>query len=264
MTGTPEEEQQIERSPSYDSLFGGDFDQNIDLEESATTSTTQPEPHNAVASTASPAEPERPLIDTSLGPPEWLRNNDRPERGLAWVKDGLSFRPGWTVEPTIESIIATLKATIGADKEYKVQFLHQGVMSKLYDVSFDNQAFVMRVSLPICPRTKTEAEVATLDWVRQHTHFHVPRVRAYDSSRYNPIGFEWILMTKLEGIPLSKCWRSVTEGAKERLVKQIAAFTASTFNQQFHDGIGSIFNHATSDSDNRAHVLSQPVSMAFF
>ncbi|KAI0114306.1 kinase-like domain-containing protein [Nemania sp. FL0031] len=183
-------------------------------------------------------------------PPAWYRKED-PACGLTWVKDGLSVRPVWTVEPTIESIIATLKITIGFDKEYRVQFLHEGSLSKLYDVSFDNQAFVMRVSLPVCPRAKTEAEVATLNWVHQHTPLHVPRVRAYNSSRDNPLGFEWILMTKLEGTPLSKCWSSVTIGSKERLVQQIATFTASTFNQQFYQGIGSIFNESTSNPDHR-------------
>ncbi|KAJ8107902.1 hypothetical protein ONZ43_g6587 [Nemania bipapillata] len=230
MTDIQEEERLLERSPSYDSLFG-DFDQE-DIH---------------------PEEPARP--------PAWLGSD--PSCGLAWHKDGLSLYPTWTVEPTIESIIATLKVAIGSDHEYNVQFFHEGALSKLYDVSFDNQAFVMRVCLPVCPQTKTEAEVATLDWVRQHTHLPVPRVRAYDSSRNNPLGFEWVLMTKLEGTPLSAVWSSLTMRLKEYIVKEIAAFTASTFDQAFHDGIGSIYK-AASHSDGRAFVISQPASMALF
>ncbi|KAI1125493.1 phosphotransferase enzyme family-domain-containing protein [Nemania abortiva] len=176
-----------------------------------------------------------------------------PACGLAWSRGGGYTFATWTVEPTIESIIATLKTAIGINKEYDVRLLHKGASTKLYDVTFDNQAFVMRVSLPVCPRTKTEAEVATLDWVIQHTPLPVPRVRAYDSSRDNPLGFEWILMTKLEGTPLSQCWSSMTIGSKERLVKQIAAFAASTFDQPFDDGIGSIFK-AAPNSGGRATV----------
>ncbi|KAI3330305.1 phosphotransferase enzyme family-domain-containing protein [Ustulina deusta] len=201
-----------------------------------------------------PKEDEETPIDASLVPPPWLE--DDPTCGLAWVKDGLGLYPTWRFEPTIESIVATLKIAISFNQEYDVLFLHEGTFSKLYDVSFGNQAFVMRVSLPVHPHAKTEAEVATLDWVRQHTHLPVPRVTAYDSSRNNPLGFEWILMTKIEGKPLSERWWSVTPGSKERVVKEIAAFSASTFGQPFRGGIGGIYK-AVSDAGSRAFVVGE-------
>ncbi|KAI0856829.1 phosphotransferase enzyme family-domain-containing protein [Xylaria cubensis] len=219
MTNIREDEQQLERSPSYDSLFG--------------------------CNSATP-------INDSTTPPSWLGWD--PTGGVAWINNGLCRYPIWTFEPTIQSVVATLKVAIGPDHEYGVQMLHNGSLSKLYTVSFDNQAFVMRVCLPLCPRTKTEAEVATLSWVSQHTGLPVPRVRAYDSSRNNPLGYEWVLMTKLEGKPLSSCWSSVTMGSKERLVKQIAAFSVSAFRQPFHEGIGSIFK-TNSNLNNHAYVI---------
>ncbi|KAI0451395.1 phosphotransferase enzyme family-domain-containing protein [Xylaria acuta] len=237
MVNIREEERQLERSPSYDSLFGGDSGQDGGLEESPS-----PTPQ-------SPSQATTP-INASPAPALWLGRD--PSYGIAWVKRGLCCYPTWTVEPTVESVIATLEVAIGTNHKYGVQLLHNGSFSKLYDVSFANQAFVMRVSLPVCPRTKTEAEVATLGWVSQHTPLPVPRVRAYDSSRSNPLGYEWLLMTKLEGKPLSACWSSVTMGSKERLVKQIAAFSASAFGRPFYEGIGSILK-TSSNSNSRVH-----------
>ncbi|KAI0967154.1 phosphotransferase enzyme family-domain-containing protein [Xylaria arbuscula] len=219
-----EQEQQLTRSPSHDSLF----------------------------------EDQETPSDASLAPPSWL--TDDPACGLTWVKDGLSLYPKWEFELTIESIIATLKSALGVTQEYKVRFLHEGALGKLYDVCIDNQSFVLRVSLPVHPRLKTEAEVATLDWVDKHTPLPIPRVEAYDSSRDNPLGFEWILMTKLEGRPLSECWECVTLGSKERLVKQIAAFSASAFRQSF-SGIGAI-NKERSEKNDCSYIVGEVVSMA--
>ncbi|KAI1824089.1 phosphotransferase enzyme family-domain-containing protein [Xylaria intraflava] len=165
--------------------------------------------------------------------------------GLAWVKHSLSLSPKWAIEPTSEAIVATLKASLDCDQEYNVTFLHDGAYSKLYEVDIGEQAFVMRVTLPVCSQSLTESEVATLGWVGQNTSLPVPRVKAYDSSPNNPLGFEWILMTKLPGKPLSERWSSMSMVSKERLVKQIAAFSTATFRQQFDGGIGSIYKAAS-------------------
>ncbi|RYC56074.1 hypothetical protein CHU98_g10125 [Xylaria longipes] len=260
MVNILEEERQLERSPSYNSLFGNDSGRDIGREELPSL-TPQPPPHATVTNATSSEESQETPVNASPAPPSWLGGD--PTCGVAWVKHGLCRYPTWTVEPTTESVMATLKVAIGRNHEYGVQLLHNGTFGKLYDVSFDNQAFVMRVSLPVCPRTKTEAEAATLGWVSQHTPLPVPRVRAYDSSRDNPLGYEWLLMTKLEGKPLSACWSSMTMGLKERLVKQIAAFSISAFDQPFYEGIGSIFK-TSSNSNSRAYVIGELVSMAFF
>ncbi|KAI0188671.1 phosphotransferase enzyme family-domain-containing protein [Xylaria flabelliformis] len=253
MTNIQEDEQQLERSPSYDSLFGCSSGQDFDLEELQSLAPQSPS-QATVADAANSKENQATPINDSTTPPSWLGWD--PTGGVTWINNGLCRYPIWTFEPTIQSVVATLKVAIGSDHEYGVQMLHNGSLSKLYTVSFDNQAFVMRVCLPLCPRTRTEAEVATLSWVSQHTGLPVPRVRAYDSSRNNPLGYEWVLMTKLEGKPLSSCWSSVTMGSKERLVKQIAAFSISAFRQPFYEGIGSIFK-TNSNSNNHAYVIGE-------
>ncbi|KAF2966566.1 hypothetical protein GQX73_g7014 [Xylaria multiplex] len=236
MADNQEEEAQLRRSPSHDSLFG---DASTDIEIDPDPSPAQSPLENTPANTTSPLVGVETRLGSSGVLPSCLGSD--PMTGLSWVKDGLGIYPKWTTLPHIESIVTTLRLAMGSDQDYTVRFLHEGTLSKLYAVSTGGSAFVLRVCLPVNPGLKTETEVATLDWVSQHTSLPVPRVIAHDSSRDNPLGFEWILMSRVEGKSLSESWWSVSLGSKERLVKQIAAFSAEIFEQSFQDGIGGIY-----------------------
>lgn len=187
-----------------------------------------------------------------------------PAYGLQWANDGNPFstRAEWTVVPTIDSIVLTLKEFIHQSKEYHVQHLWDGVYNKLYSVSYKEKHYVMRVSLPVCPKSKTESEVATLKWIHMNTRLPVPTVRCYDSTRNSPIGFEWILMDRIDGIPLSECWQAVTRDAKERIVKQIAEYAVTAFRGQF-EGVGNIYPLKSDPVSGSQHV-GEMVSMALF
>ncbi|KAI2776309.1 phosphotransferase enzyme family-domain-containing protein [Daldinia loculata] len=185
-------------------------------------------------------------LDSADIPP----HHDDPAYGLQWTRDDSSFsvRPEWTVEPTVDSIILTLQKVVDPDKEYIVQHYWNGLYSKIYRVSYDGIRLILKVSLPVCPKSMTESEVATLRWIDENTRLPVPKVRHYDSSRNNPIGFEWVLMDRIDGSPLSQCWESITQGAKERIVKQIAEYAAISFRRQFK-GIGNIYPSESHQSD---------------
>ncbi|KAI0008077.1 phosphotransferase enzyme family-domain-containing protein [Xylariaceae sp. FL0662B] len=198
------------------------------------------------------------IIDSDSAVPP--HQND-PSYGLQWIHNGdeFSIRPKWTVQPSIDSIILTLQERIGLGKEYVVKQCWEGVYNKIYLISYEGNRFIMRVSLPVCPTAKTESEVATLRWIHQNTTLPVPRVKCWDSSRDNPIGFEWILMDQMDGMPLSQCWHSITHEAKERIVKQIATYAADVFKKQFHEGIGNLLPSASNK-----HQVGEMVNMAFF
>ncbi|KAI1326268.1 kinase-like domain-containing protein [Xylariaceae sp. FL0255] len=198
-------------------------------------------------------EPEPEPVDYLI-PESTLKEN--PFYGLAWIENGNLPRVELSINPTVPAVIATLKAALNPKVDYVVTFLHRGEYSKLYTVVFDNKEYVMRVSLPIWPRVKTESEVATLKWVNENSILPVPLVKAYDSSRLNPLGFEWILMSKVDGVPLSKIWHFVTQDAKERIVRQVARYVRDVFRHPFKGGIGSLFE-APPGSDGRHGPFSQ-------
>ncbi|OTA84278.1 hypothetical protein M434DRAFT_83422 [Hypoxylon sp. CO27-5] len=182
-------------------------------------------------------------------------HHDNPAYGLQWTNDDNPFstRAEWTVVPTIDSIVLTLKKFINQSKEYHVQHLWDGVYSKLYSVSYEEKHYVMRVSLPVCPQSKTESEVATLNLIHKNTRLPVPTVICYDSTRNNPIGFEWILMDRIDGKPLSQCWQAVTQNAKERIVKQVAEYAVIAFRGQF-EGVGNIYPPRSHLASGSQHV----------
>ncbi len=81
----------------------------------------------------------------------------------------------------------------------------------------------MRVALPVDPFYKTESEVATMEYVRRHSLMPVPRVTAFASSASNELGFEWILMEKVDGVPVHQVWDAMSFDAKSRLTVEVAS-----------------------------------------
>lgn len=119
-------------------------------------------------------------------------------------------------------------------------FLAQGALNKIYDGKIDNEVFVMRVSLPVDPYYKTMSEVSTVNWISRTANIPVPRIITCQSSRENPIGFEWIIMTKMPGRPLKALWRSLSFSAKISLVGEVAAYSSCLFRNQLQ-GIGNLY-----------------------
>ncbi|KAH6661046.1 hypothetical protein BKA67DRAFT_668012 [Truncatella angustata] len=165
-----------------------------------------------------------------------------PQIGLRWEVNGFDTKVKWERKPRIESIKAVLEQRFGPGKDYEVKHICDGTYNKFYFVGFEGKKYVMKVTLPVCPRTKTEGEVTALRWTAANTNLTclVPRVIDYSSSAKNPIGCEWILMTRLEGVPLSSCWREVSLGSKERIVKALAEYSHDTYRQNFRQ-IGNLF-----------------------
>jgi aminoglycoside phosphotransferase len=106
-----------------------------------------------------------------------------------------------------------------------------GAFNKLFLLSPDGTdpnlpSFILRVTLPVDPHLKTASEVATLSYVSNHTSIPVPEVIAYDPSAQNDLGFEWILMTRLPGVPLKELWTTSLLSWHERvcITKEISGY----------------------------------------
>ncbi|KAJ5158861.1 Aminoglycoside phosphotransferase [Penicillium coprophilum] len=164
--------------------------------------------------------------------------------GLAWEQGTFGLEPRWTLEPEIGAIKQTVQS-LQPSSTVEVTFLTQGGFNKIYNVSIDDEMFIMRVALPVDPRYKLISEVATMDWVRRITNLPIPRVITYQSSRENRIGFEWMLMTKMPGKPFGDIWPSLSFAVKSRLVREFAVSSACIFRNQLQ-GIGNIDEGLTS------------------
>ncbi|KAL2878174.1 hypothetical protein SGCOL_006424 [Colletotrichum sp. CLE4] len=61
---------------------------------------------------------------------------------------------------------------------------------------------VLKLSLPVCPHDKLEAEVAAMVFARQVSPAVVPQVLVFDSIGRGPLGLEWMIMEVRTGFPL--------------------------------------------------------------
>ncbi|WEW56991.1 hypothetical protein PRK78_002450 [Emydomyces testavorans] len=183
--------------------------------------------------------------------------------GLQWVQQLFSLEPEWTLEPDLAAIKETIEEALQLHgQDVVVSFLAQGAFNKLYEVQAGKQALVMRVSLPVDPQYKTRSEVATVSWIQHHTSLPVPKIIAYQATRENSLGFEWILMEKIPGRPLADAWRSMEYPVKEQLVQRLAMYSSSVFKNQLR-GIGNIYADSSSPESFSSNV-GRIVSMQFF
>jgi len=136
--------------------------------------------------------------------------------------------PVWPREPDMEVArklaIAHLPAEQFADA--KAESFSEGAFHRLFSITSSNDPtapkFLMRVALPVDPFFKTESEVATIQYIREHSSMPVPKVIAFSSSSSNPLGFEWTLMEKMDGVPIDDVWQDMPMDAKMAVVVDFA------------------------------------------
>jgi Ser/Thr protein kinase RdoA (MazF antagonist) len=182
--------------------------------------------------------------------------------GLEWVTTSFGLKPRWTKEPNIEAMSKIARIHLGhhEDVPMDVAFYAQGAFNKLYKISAAGSVCLMRVSLPVYPRLKTQSEVATINFVRRETDMPVPRIIAFDSESQNELGFEWIMMEMMPGVPLRKRWRKMTWKPKETIVRQLVHYQAQLFSKTFpNTGNLCLLGNGNVNSD-----LGPIVSLMFF
>ncbi|KAI1266925.1 hypothetical protein F5Y18DRAFT_444682 [Xylariaceae sp. FL1019] len=192
---------------------------------------------------------------------DWLISPEElsadPTAGLKWVTLGYTVVPEWVVKPTPKYIVAAIKAQVHSVRETYIEVdpkpLPGGNNCKVYDVRINGKKFVIRVMLPNTwyPGYKIETEVATMRYARQTTELRPPIILGYQSTRFNPLGYEWLLMSKIPGRPLSQVWSSLSYEKKERLVERLASCMAKAINNQMNGydprkmTIGSLYDPST-------------------
>jgi Phosphotransferase enzyme family len=182
--------------------------------------------------------------------------------GVIWEEKTFGLEPKWVREPDQEAIQETISSLYPSSASPEVSFLAQGAFNKIYNIRINDEDLTVRVTLPVNPAYKTFSEVATLKWIDAVTSIPAPKVIAYNGKGKDAIDFEWILMNKLPGKPLSDCCRSIPLAAKIRLVRQLAAHSAALFQHQLRS-IGNLYGEKTSHGANSSFI-GRVVSMHFF
>lgn len=147
-----------------------------------------------------------------------------------WAGDW-SSGPIWPHEPDVNIVRLLANEHLAAEvppsiNKYlvEVEFFAEGRFNKLYKISYPRhrKSYIFRVTLPIVPYYKTESEVATSLYVRANTSIPVPKIFAWNSDRNNKLRYEWILMEKMDGVPLDRIWRKLPWESKLDLTETMA------------------------------------------
>ena len=168
---------------------------------------------------------------------------------LQWEGGYWNSTPVWPQEPNIgvlkslarRVLLFRLPAPVD-DNSLEITFFSAGAFNKLYLITYPRHetSYLFRVTLPVCPFFKTESEVATLTYLLANTSIPVPHVFAWDSTANNELGFEWILMERLGGLPLGDVWRQIPWDSKVTLTERLAEIVNQLGNHTF-DRIGSLY-----------------------
>lgn len=200
--------------------------------------------------------PEFPIRVFEGAPPPF--SQEAQNRSIRWTRERECYHfapnPDWLSDPDEHCISYTLGPhlnRLGYDSDSaEIEFLSEGGFHKVYTITAPSLAtkqlksFVLRIPLPVDPYFKTESDVATTEMVRYTTQVPVPIIYAYDSSSDNDLGYEWILMEKINGKPMFDHWENMDYDSKLGFTKLIAGWNTQLA-KIVSTKIGAIYMHYT-------------------
>ncbi|PWY90362.1 kinase-like protein [Aspergillus sclerotioniger CBS 115572] len=172
-------------------------------------------------------------------------------------------------ERFLEFDVSALQNVISAASRHSISDLRafrklsEGGFNRVFEATFsDGKHVIARLPYPsTVPEHYTVAsEAATLDYLRLHGIF-TPEVYAWCSTKANPVGTEYIIMEKLDGIPLGDKWFTLTPKEQHKVMNQIIEWEARLMSLQF-PASGSLYYTKDLSSESRVQ-LAEPNGMAF-
>ena len=134
----------------------------------------------------------------------------------------------------------------------------EGGFNRIFQTTCASDGKQVLIKLPfpfVRPKEYTVAsEVATLEYLRLND-IPVPRVHGYSSSRVlNTVGTEYIVLEKIEGIPLGDRWFSLTVKERYKVIEQIVHLEQKLFALQL-PAHGSIYFPEDLDENDRLRAV---------
>ncbi|UJR16738.1 hypothetical protein I4U23_003638 [Adineta vaga] len=104
--------------------------------------------------------------------------------------------------------------------------IENGFCNPIYHIRISNgEQYILKVTNPLWKLLKTRNEAIVLDFLHTYTSIPVPKVISYSCTN-DLIGYEYILMTYIQGIPLSDIYNSLSfEERKPYLLQLVKIYT---------------------------------------
>ncbi|CAF0796927.1 unnamed protein product [Adineta ricciae] len=109
----------------------------------------------------------------------------------------------------IKNILQDSKVLDGND-EFTSSRITNGFCNPIYHIKMSSgNQYILKVTNPIWKKLKTRNEAIVLNFLHKYTSIPVPKVISYSNTN-ELIGYEYILMTYVPGIPLSDVYDSLS------------------------------------------------------
>ncbi|KAF9630378.1 Aminoglycoside phosphotransferase [Lasiodiplodia theobromae] len=202
-----------------------------------------------------------PFRVTTCGPPELHAGLHTDIMTCDFDPIASSWDPVWIIEPDVDIITNMIRPYARLcglpNEDISVEFLARGAWNSVYTVSSADKSSqcVFRCALPAYPWFRTQLEVSTMEYVRTHTTIPVPKVFAFNSSMKNPLGLEWMLMEKIDGITYAEAKKAnaIPFSADLELHRTVADWVHQ-LSQLTFDKLGCLYRR-WDDPDPHAFVL---------
>jgi hypothetical protein len=134
-----------------------------------------------------------------------LRSIDQP--GVQWVEGDY---PEWTKEPSVEVMSKLARHHLALEEEPDVAFFAEGALNKLFAFDCTKGRFLIRFAFPVAPCAKTDSEFTITATICRQTIIPVPRTFAFALNLENELGFEWMIMERIDVQPLDEFLHEVS------------------------------------------------------
>ncbi|KGO77833.1 Aminoglycoside phosphotransferase [Penicillium italicum] len=162
---------------------------------------------------------------TSIGPSQtdWNSNDEffKFTRGRFVVDEAENLRKR-EIRFDMNKLARVAADSVGASQCISITKYPDGMFNKAFLMSMDDgREVIAKVPNPNAgvPHFTTASEVATIDFARKVLKTPAPRVYSWNSqARSHPVGAEFIIMDKIEGVPLSQVWGTLKLPQKLQLL----------------------------------------------
>ncbi|KAJ5096606.1 hypothetical protein N7456_007327 [Penicillium angulare] len=137
----------------------------------------------------------------------------------------------------MNSLAGVAADAIGAATCISIKKYSDGMFNKAFLMAMDDgREVVAKVPNPNAgiPHHTTASEVATMDFARRILDTPVPRVHAWNSdANAHPVGAEFIIMDKANGVPLSRVWETMKLSQKAQVLVAMIRLHTKWLNVSF-------------------------------
>ncbi|KAJ5143876.1 uncharacterized protein N7515_002663 [Penicillium bovifimosum] len=150
-------------------------------------------------------------MDSGSSETDWNSNSEffKFTRGRFIVDEAENLRKR-EIRFDLNRLARVAADSIGAARCVDIKKYPDGMFNKAFLMSMDDgREIIAKVPNPNAgvPHYTTASEVATMDFARRILDTPAPRVYAWNSqAETHPVGAEFIIMDKVEGVPLSQVW----------------------------------------------------------